>query len=53
MHAGARLRGDLLQLGEVVLAEGLDAMPLSSAEELPAPPRHENLRGARYYAEEA
>ena len=36
-----------------ILAEGLDTVPLSSAEELPAPPRHENLRGARYYAEEA
>ncbi len=36
-----------------ILAEGLDTVPLSSAEELPAPPRHENLHGARYYAEEA
>jgi transposase len=36
-----------------ILAEGLDGVPLRAAEELPAPPEHENLRGAGYFAEEA
>ncbi len=36
-----------------ILAEGLDQVPLREAEQLPSPPEHENLRGARYYAEEA
>jgi|SRR5579859_3338427 len=36
-----------------ILAEGLDKVPLKPAEQLPAPPEHENLRGAGYYAEEA
>lgn len=36
-----------------ILAEGLDKVPLTPAEELPPPPEHENLRGAGYYAGEA
>lgn len=36
-----------------ILSEGLDRVPLLATEELPAPPEHENLRGAGYFAEEA
>ena len=36
-----------------ILSEGLDKVPLTPKEELPSPPRHENLRGAGYYASEA
>ncbi len=35
-----------------ILAEGLDKVPLTP-DPRPAPPEHENLRGADYYAEEA
>jgi len=35
-----------------ILAENLDRVPLSTASPAPAPPEHENLRGAGYYAEE-
>jgi transposase len=34
-----------------ILAEGLDRVPLTPAEPLPAPPTHENLRGGDYWAE--
>ena len=34
-----------------ILAENLDRVPLNATEALPAPPTHENLRGARYWAE--
>jgi transposase len=36
-----------------ILAEGLDQVPLPTAEQLPEPPTHENLRGAAYFGEEA
>jgi transposase len=36
-----------------ILAEGLDRVPLSNAAASPPPPDHENLRGARYWSEEA
>jgi transposase len=37
-----------------ILAEGLDRLPVPSAlAPAPAPPDHENLRGAQYWAEEA
>lgn len=35
-----------------ILAENLDRVPITTAPAAPAPPQHENLRGARYYAEE-
>ena len=34
-----------------ILAENLDRVALRAVEALPAPPNHENLRGARYWAE--
>jgi transposase len=36
-----------------ILAEGLDRVPLAGASPLPAPPEHDNLRGADYWADEA
>ncbi len=36
-----------------ILKEGLDRLPLPGAQDVPAPPDHENLRGAGYFAEEA
>jgi transposase len=36
-----------------ILAEGLDRVPLPARATAPAPPDHENLRGADYWAEEA
>ena len=35
-----------------ILAEGLDRVPLTPASPAPAPPEHENLRGAGYYADQ-
>jgi len=35
-----------------ILAEGLDRVPLAKASPAPAPPEHENLRGAGYYADQ-
>jgi transposase len=35
-----------------ILAEGLDRVPIATASRAPAPPEHENLRGAGYYADE-
>lgn len=35
-----------------ILAENLDRVPITTASAAPAPPQHENLRGAGYYAEE-
>ena len=34
-----------------ILAQGLDRAPLPASSRLPAPPEHENLRGAGYYAD--
>jgi hypothetical protein len=48
LHSGATSYSSV----KSILAEGLDKIPLAVAEELPAPPEHENLRGADYYAEE-
>ena len=36
-----------------ILAEGLDRLPLPATSDVPAPPAHENLRGAQYWSEEA
>jgi transposase len=36
-----------------ILVEGLDRLPLAEVTPLPAPPAHENLRGAAYWAEGA
>lgn len=36
-----------------ILAEGLDRLELPDAAASPLPPEHENLRGARYWSEEA
>ena len=36
-----------------ILAEGLDRLALPGTEAAPAPARHENLRGAAYWSEEA
>jgi transposase len=36
-----------------ILAEGLDRLPLPDTSDVPAPPAHENLRGAEYWSEEA
>jgi len=36
-----------------ILAEGLDRLALPEATDVPAPPTHENLRGADYFSEEA
>jgi len=36
-----------------ILAEGLDRLELPDAAASPAPPEHENLRGAAYWSEEA
>ena len=35
-----------------ILAQGLDRVPLPASAQLPAPPDHENLRGASYWAEQ-
>jgi hypothetical protein len=35
-----------------ILAQGLDRVPLPASAQLPAPPDHENLRGASYWADQ-
>jgi transposase len=35
-----------------ILAQGLDRVPLPASAQVPAPPDHENLRGASYWAEQ-